>query len=353
MEQPVQKQRLWYWDNAKALLIFLVVLGHLISPVDTELTRTVYTFIYIFHMPLFIFIAGYFGRKAQTAFQFQRVVGFLALAVAVKLLKFVTTFIMGETYGLHPFAGADEPWYLMAMAMWLSCSFLLGSIKPQPKLWAVLVVMILLGMLVGYETSDLDGLALMRVIVCFPFYYAGMAMPRDWMGKLRQKRWRWVALVVFCGLIVLVAWQREFFLPLRPLFTNRNRYSSIGDIFSWGWLYRLGHYVLAGALGLGVLLLAAKRRLPLVTHVGSHTLQVFFWQSVLMPFMRVEFRGAPTTLSERLYEAVPFPVVVLAAAAMTLLFSTKPFSFPVKWLSNLPLPRFLFSHEEEPACGAS
>ena len=54
-----------YWDSLKFVLIFLVVYGHTIetySP-DGSINRAIYNLIYVFHMPLFIFISGYFSKK--------------------------------------------------------------------------------------------------------------------------------------------------------------------------------------------------------------------------------------------------------------------------------------------------
>src|SRR5690625_864252 len=53
-----------YFDNAKIILIFLVVFGHLIQPfisASSEL-NTLYLWIYTFHMPAFIFLAGFFAK---------------------------------------------------------------------------------------------------------------------------------------------------------------------------------------------------------------------------------------------------------------------------------------------------
>lgn len=48
-----------YWDTVKAVLIFLVVLGH----TGTALGDRVLSVIYAFHMPLFVFVSGYFSKK--------------------------------------------------------------------------------------------------------------------------------------------------------------------------------------------------------------------------------------------------------------------------------------------------
>lgn len=58
------KKRLYFFDNAKFILIVLVLIGHFFEPLLPENgpALTFYIFIYSFHMPAFIFIAGYFSK---------------------------------------------------------------------------------------------------------------------------------------------------------------------------------------------------------------------------------------------------------------------------------------------------
>ena len=60
----IVKVRKAYYDNAKFLLVFLVVLGHFIQSYihDNKIIFTLYTTIYLFHMPAFILISGYFAK---------------------------------------------------------------------------------------------------------------------------------------------------------------------------------------------------------------------------------------------------------------------------------------------------
>src|SRR5690606_41893719 len=53
-----------YFDNAKLLLIFLVVFGHAIQPFTSKnrIIDALYIWIYTFHMPAFIFLAGFFVK---------------------------------------------------------------------------------------------------------------------------------------------------------------------------------------------------------------------------------------------------------------------------------------------------
>src|SRR5699024_8408040 len=57
-----------YFDNARLILIFLVVFGHMIQPFieNSSHLNTLYMWIYTFHMPAFIFIAGFFARGYGT-----------------------------------------------------------------------------------------------------------------------------------------------------------------------------------------------------------------------------------------------------------------------------------------------
>ena len=59
------KNNNYFIDNLKVILIFLVVFGHLIERyIDTNSTLLgVYMFIYIFHMPLFVFVSGFLSKN--------------------------------------------------------------------------------------------------------------------------------------------------------------------------------------------------------------------------------------------------------------------------------------------------
>ena len=59
----MNKERDYFFDNLKAVLIFLVVLGHFLLPIHGESVLVVVKrLIYVFHMPLFVFVSGYFAK---------------------------------------------------------------------------------------------------------------------------------------------------------------------------------------------------------------------------------------------------------------------------------------------------
>ena len=54
--------RKYRFDNIKFILITLVVFGHFLELIDGQTANNLYRIIYLFHIPAFIFITGYFAK---------------------------------------------------------------------------------------------------------------------------------------------------------------------------------------------------------------------------------------------------------------------------------------------------
>lgn len=61
-----KRSRICYMDTCKGLLIFLMVAGHCLALYRGDaVCNALYWFIYSFHMPVFIFISGYFSKNTD------------------------------------------------------------------------------------------------------------------------------------------------------------------------------------------------------------------------------------------------------------------------------------------------
>lgn len=61
-----ENKRSLFWDNFKGILIVFVVLGHLLENFfEVPKLKDIYLFIYLFHMPLFVFVSGFFSQKCN------------------------------------------------------------------------------------------------------------------------------------------------------------------------------------------------------------------------------------------------------------------------------------------------
>ena len=93
----VGNKRIAVWDNLKFILIFLVVFGHFMSPFTSnsiDLER-MYFFIYIFHMPAFIFVSGLFSKGSVDNKNYKKVFECIVLYLFVKCIFYMSVNIFG------------------------------------------------------------------------------------------------------------------------------------------------------------------------------------------------------------------------------------------------------------------
>ena len=113
MSTVSKQSRNTYWDNIKVFLIMLVVFAHILYQMQDKcdiINQTV-DYIYMFHMPAFVFISGYFG-KSERSHSFESIIRLI-------FLYYIFNSIIGFIYG---FSSLIEPmyfyWYLIALIVW-------------------------------------------------------------------------------------------------------------------------------------------------------------------------------------------------------------------------------------------
>lgn len=124
MHAPTSPQRDSYWDTVKALLIFLVVLGHAVQFMYTTngnmdfWSDSVFKGIYIFHMPLFILISGFFAAKSISKRGWASVLRYLqrlALPCVSMGLIFLAFVSPNEVTIKNAFEGCIILWFLIVV----------------------------------------------------------------------------------------------------------------------------------------------------------------------------------------------------------------------------------------------
>ena len=77
----MSEKRFDKWDNARGMLITLVVLGHVIEPgVNSKgYLNWLFFFIYVFHMPAFFFLSGMLSKSTVYSRKYDRIAGYLFL----------------------------------------------------------------------------------------------------------------------------------------------------------------------------------------------------------------------------------------------------------------------------------
>lgn len=268
------KERDYFFDNVKAVLMFLVVLGHLLLPIHGEsFLVVVKRLIYVFHMPLFVFVSGYFAKTfyKNGRYNYRKLLylgkAYLVFVVAIQLVYAISGYQAFSQINLFSQSGA--PWYLFAMIAWyLTIPAVHGRC---PALVLGLSLVLALG--AGFFQEIGDFLCLSRIMVFGPFFYLGYYMERETMQRLLQNRYR-RAVVPMAGLLavgILVFGQR-LEDPLSMVYENFSYYE-LENVRS-GLLVRL-ILLLAACILSWALLFFVPQRKTRISAVGQNTMPVY------------------------------------------------------------------------------
>lgn len=100
--------RIAKWDNAKLILITLVVICHLYENYlgSSDLVNSLFFSVYSFHMPAFFLISGLFAKKTINETRIEKVTPYLLIYLLTKFLGWgVLRVIKGDGYVGIDFGG--------------------------------------------------------------------------------------------------------------------------------------------------------------------------------------------------------------------------------------------------------
>lgn len=186
------KERVALFDNVKGVAIVLVVVGHFVERsmsyrTGSHLAQTILTFIYIFHMPVFIFCSGLFAgkswRKNKRAPVDKFLLYLILYAVFCALVAVLDLVIFQRGSTLNPFALDSAPWFLLALAFMMLLVPLLGSLPAAP----ILVVSIALAVGAGLSLPSNTELTLLRVFTYFPYFAIGFYLTPERVQQFVEK----------------------------------------------------------------------------------------------------------------------------------------------------------------------
>src|SRR5699024_10889921 len=149
--------------------------------------------IYIFHMPMFILLAGFFAKgSGKPRYILKLAKNLLLPYLIVQLLYTGLYFILGreEWYKgiLHP---QWAVWFLLSLVGW---HILLILFKRLPAVWGILIS-VAIGILVGYTDLIGYGLSMSRTLVFFPFFLAGYFLTKEHIQLIKTKGLKIVGLL--------------------------------------------------------------------------------------------------------------------------------------------------------------
>ena len=181
------KERIYKFDNIKLLTILLVVVGHVIEPYTkhSDMFRSLFIFIYSFHMPLFIFISGLFQKRFSDTnkLKINKVAYYVILGFSLKILNALCRMVKSGKFKMDVFGGGAIDWFLFVLSMFMITAYLLRKVHPA----ITLSIAFVLGSVCGYFPSINDDMWLSRYFVFLPIYLIGYYMTPELLIKIEKK----------------------------------------------------------------------------------------------------------------------------------------------------------------------
>lgn len=178
-------------------LIVLVVAGHVMELAAGKNISVLYNLIYLFHMPAFILITGYFTQKQSSP----KIGGLL-----LQYFLFQTLYLLFDKYVLHNenmvFTFVVPYWILWFLVSTILWKIIVPLVAKYPELF-ILVGAVVLSVLSVGDVSVGRYLSISRTIVFFPFFLVGYYARKEHFEKLKKIP-AWVALVLFIGSFFVV-----------------------------------------------------------------------------------------------------------------------------------------------------
>jgi fucose 4-O-acetylase-like acetyltransferase len=229
-------------------------------------------FIYIFHMPCFIFVSGYLAKRMNEGGKL-RADKILAIFWMYLLFKFgnvLIGYIFGQEVKLDLFRDQSAPWYLFALGIW----YLLIPFLERIKTSYLIAGTFLLGLFAGYINSINSIMSLSKVIVFLPFFVLGFCTS----GKLDiflNKKLRLQALILLIAVLSGVAIFWEHIKPFTNILYGGSPYrDALGKLAAYGLPVRGIWYLLAIAVS-GAFMLLIPRCKMFFSVFGERTMQIY------------------------------------------------------------------------------
>lgn len=327
-----QPERYSALDNARFVLIALVVVGHLLEQlVDAgPLAAALYRWIYLFHMPAFILISGALSSRVLNR---RRMLG-IATGLLLPYLIFQTLYPAWDAWLFQKNAwsqGYLTPywllWYLPSLACW---RLLLPLFAHRWSLLVAVAIALAAGAApwIGYPYS------LSRTLVFFPLFLLGHQIGAQRLQRLGASRARKAGAVAVLAVAAMAAWVLRDVDP-QWLYASVG-YAALQVGAPTGSAIRLLLLTAAAACALACITLIPRR--PLWARFGRRSLATYLVHGFLVRGLLAA--GVFAWLAHGVAPTLEVLLCIAAGGLIAVLLSTwfvdtlaAPLTRPVKWLT--------------------
>ena len=298
-----------WFDNAKILLVTLVVVGHSWTLLPSSWFHgSAYDFLYLWHVPAFVMVTGYLSRRFSWSRRDLRrllttvVVPYLVFEGLLALFRVSVGEERLELVWLNPHW---PMWYLAVLFLWRLATPVLRRL-PHP--FASSVAVSLAGGWVGVDALDVD-----RALGLLPFFVLGLTAEQRHLDLVRSPRARRLG-VAALGVALVTAYVLGGRIGNEWLYF-RTPYADLGHDWLSGPPVRLAVLAVSTALALSFLALVPTRR-SWITGLGAASLVVYLSHGFVV--LTAEYAGFPGWAAAHPVASWPLTTIAAVVVAMSL-----------------------------------
>ena len=324
------KPRIAKWDNLKLFLIFCVVAGHFLARIDENRTaQRLFFFIYLFHMPAFMFVSGLMSTRSINGQRYAKICDFLAAFLLTKLVLLLVKGVFAHDYSaVRLWEMNDISWYIFALFVYYFVTMIIGKMPAM----LMIGITIALACIAGYSSHITTFLSLSRLICFYPFFLAGYHLDSDFIRYHTIGKPIKILSVLYVAVAACFAVFRiDHVWWLTRLLRAKYPYASFAQFQRAGGLLRLGWYAGSALFIVSLICFVSEAETPL-TKLGSRTLTVYVLHYIPL-YLFYYMMNAKEWLP-----GMPGSAWIALAAALvtTLVLSWKPFTTLVNLWITLP-----------------
>ena len=312
-QQPGRPPRDPWFDNAKILLVTLVVVGHSWTLLPSNWFHgAAYDFLYLWHVPAFVMVTGYLSRRfSWTRRDLRRLVTTVLVPYVVfeGLLAFFRVTVGGEHLE-RVWVNPHWPmWYLAVLFLWRLATPVLRRLRHALPLS---VAVSLAGGWAGVEAFDLD-----RALGLLPFFTLGVLAEQRHLDALRSHRARLLGLAAL-GVALVTAYALGGRIGNEWLY-YRTSYAELGSDWLTGPAIRLGLLVVCTVLALSFLALVPTGR-SWISSLGRASLVVYLGHGFFV--LAAEYAGFERWAAA--HPVLSWPLATVAAVVVAVGLAWRP-----------------------------
>ena len=269
------KERNYLIDNLKVVLMLMVVFGHVIEYYikSSDLLMGIYIFIYLFHMPLFVFISGYFSKNVEKC-RVGILKSLLIPYVFFNIVWYVIASIWTGEFIFSLFNPGWTLWYLISLFIWRLL------IKYLSKIKYIIAISILGSLIISIIPNSYSLGFILRTVTFLPFFLIGYFTKERTINNIKSinKGFSFGIIVLFVGV--------SYFITINNLlnykfFYNSQSYYDTGLSTLEGMIFRGLLYIAAIVLGICIINITPKSKL-LFTGIAKSTMNIYVFHIYLV-----------------------------------------------------------------------